>query len=491
MAANPRHEGAARPGPTAPAAGHLAVLLGNGPRSGALEEALATRGWRTARAFDGAVPRVVLLHAADARGVHALLREAASSAVARGVPVVAVVAEAPADPDEMPVGADAYLVDPTADDLLEVLGRHVAVPWSRTVGGQHALDILDSLEDAVLVVDRERRVAYHNASGLAMTQRASGRNDPLLGSVAEHALPALADEAARRALRAGLEDGERSHLEVASGAAWLSLDVHPGPDGATLIVRDVTRRRALEEALLETRVRLARSEKVAFLGELVSGVAHEVRTPLVSLGNSLQLIHADARGMLAGAPPEGALRLERNLEEAWGSWERAVRIMKELARITRLDPPVLARLDLSAAMRDAVALFAAMDPDASRVRVDFEGGLYVHADARKLQQAVLNLLQNAIDASRGSGEAVRVTTRRGPSGRAELVVADAGPGMPPEVVARMYDPLFTTKKDATGLGLGVVARVVRAHGGAIACDTAPGRATIFTIALPLIQEAPP
>lgn len=488
--------------PIRPAGAHEApptgtvLLLGLGPLLGKLADALSSRGWVTTRAHDvvaslpllqAVLPRAILVHPADLREARMLFAAIARTENARGLPLLAVLDESPGDPDALPPGADAYLVDPSPDDLMAALDDHVVTAWSRSLGGQHALDILESLDDGVLVIDRAQRVVHHNPAGLAFVQRTTRRSGTLLGRALEAAVPAFAAAHARSAVRAALIHGATSHFELRLEPLWLSVDVFPNPDGATVVVRDTTERHTLEDALLETRMRLARSEKVAFLGELVAGVAHEVRTPLVSVGNHLELLTSETRRFVKAPSEEAALRIQQSIEHAWLGWERAVRIMKELQRITRLDPSVRVSVDLTEAMRDAIDLFAVVDPGSARVRADLEPGLHVHADVRKVQQVVLNLLQNAVEATTSTDGFVDVTTRRSADGRqATLVVRDAGPGMAPDIIERMYDPLFTTKKDGTGLGLGVVHRIVRDHGGAIACESAPGSGTVFTIRLPLI-----
>lgn len=479
------------------------LLLGSGPLIERLATTLGSRAWVATRAGDAggslealrrAPPRAILLHPVDLSEATSLLGEVARVESARGIPVLAVLAESPLDPEELPPGADAYLIDPSPDDLFEALAQHVLTAWSRAVGAQQALDIIESLDDAVLVVDRAHRVVYHNPRGLALVQRTSRRSGTLLGALVERAMPDMGEPATQKALQAALEHAETSHLERPVGALWLSFDVFPNPDGATIVSRDITQRHELEASLLDARARLARSEKAAFLGELVQGIAHEVRTPLVYLGNNLELIRADMRRFTAAPTAEAAKKIDQDIDEAWAAWERAVRIMKELQRITRMDPTVRTRTDLASSLRDAITLFVAAAGKGARVEADLEAGLYVHADGRKLQQVVLNLLQNAVDASGGTGgtrrtiEGVRVTTRRGIDGVAELVVRDMGAGMTAEVLDRMYDPLFTTKKDGMGLGLGIVQRAVSEHGGSIACESAPGRGTTFTIRFPLMKE---
>lgn len=474
-----------------------ALLLGSGPLVGRLVETLESRRWTATRtsdvarsldALDATLPRAILVQPANLQEAAALLDEIRGAGQARGIPLLAILGEAPTDPDALPPGADAYLVDPTPDDLVDAIGQHVVATWSRALGGEHALDLIESLGDAVLVVDRAHRIVYHNPNGLALVQRTTRLSTAILGSRIERAFPSFEGGRPKEALRAGLEHGEESRLEVRMGSLWIGLDVCANPDGVTIVARDVTDRRALETTLLETRMRLARSEKVAFMGELVNGVAHEVRTPLAALGNSLEVLRLETRRHAAAPGAESAGRIEESLALALASWDRAVGSMQELRRITRLDPTVRARVDLSAAVEDAITLFVAIDPAASRVRVDLAPGLVVHADARKLQQAALNLLQNAVDATAETSGAVRVSTRRLSNGGAALVVEDGGPGIAQHVVERMYDPLFTTKRGATGLGLGIVQRVVTQHGGTIRCDTAPGRGTTFTIELPRMQE---
>lgn len=250
------------------------------------------------------------------------------------------------------------------------------------------------------------------------------------------------------------------------------------------IIRDVTQRRLAEQAAEEAKRELAKSDKLAALGSLVTGVAHEVRTPLAYIQNNLAIVKHRldrvARGdsALAESMPE-LLESVRMMEDGVA---RANHLVKDLARFTRLPTePELARLDEVVA--EALDLFRATHPGIGATVVpELERTPTLHIDRGKLQQVVLNLVGNACDALTEGGR-ITVRTRALPLGAA-LIVEDDGPGIPPDELGRIFEPFYTTKAEGMGLGLSIVRRIVELHHGSIRCESAPGEGTRFTVTLP-------
>jgi two-component system NtrC family sensor kinase len=225
---------------------------------------------------------------------------------------------------------------------------------------------------------------------------------------------------------------------------------------------------------------LLRKEKLATLGQFVSGLAHEIRNQLNVRG------FTDA--ILARYPEDDYLR--ERVEMIQGALTVIHDMVEEIRDFTRgiSGPGELRTNDLARIVTDSLALLR-YDPDLSGVQLDTEarGPALVHCHAGKIKQVLINLVKNAAHAVRGrSGGHVRVDVGASPAeGQVRLVVSDNGCGIAPENLSRLFEPFFTTKGDkGTGLGLMICKRIVQSHGGTIGCRSAPGEGTTFEIDLP-------
>ncbi|MFZ5440075.1 MAG: ATP-binding protein, partial [Myxococcota bacterium] len=240
------------------------------------------------------------------------------------------------------------------------------------------------------------------------------------------------------------------------------------PGGRVLVLEDLTARRALERTV-------AHQERLASIGRLGAGVAHEIGNPLAGLLMVAQNL----------AREEQPVDLKERLGAIVEQGRRIDEIVKALVAFARREqqgPRQPRPVFLDAVVRDAVSLVSM-----TRKRpfeVEAEEGLAVLGVAGELVQVLVNLLSNAADASPADAP-VRLTVRRSDDG-VELKVIDTGVGMTAEVQARLFEPFFTTKEPGagTGLGLSIVYSLVTAHGGRITVDSAPGRGTTVTIRLP-------
>ncbi len=221
------------------------------------------------------------------------------------------------------------------------------------------------------------------------------------------------------------------------------------------IARDITDDRVMRD-------RLIHSEKMAALGHLVSGVAHELNNPLAGIAALAQAL------MLEEPLDPGARRVLEAIREEAG---RAGRTVTDLLTFGRQRPLQRGPTDLNAVLRD---IFLVRPPGGAAFRLDLEPGLpEVDADADQLRQVIQNLLGNAEYAMRDGAARGRVATWSTPSA-VGLAVEDEGTGIPPEALAHVFEPFFTTKGgDGSGLGLSISHGIVRAHGGEIRAQNRP------------------
>lgn len=248
------------------------------------------------------------------------------------------------------------------------------------------------------------------------------------------------------------------------------------PDGETsgqiVIVEDITERVQLEE-------QLQISEKMASVGMLAAGVAHEVNTPLTGISSFTQMLLDDTD------PGDPKTRLLKKIETQTFRAAKIVNGLLNLARPGRSD--ATGPVDVNGVVHEVLAL---LEPQlaAGSVKVRRElapAPVVVQGVEFKLQQVFLNLFLNARDAMpRGGWLTIRTRVERG---KAVIDVADTGSGIPPHLLSRIYDPFFTTKAvgKGTGLGLSVIYGVVQEHHGVIECESEPDQGTRFTLTLPL------
>jgi two-component system, NtrC family, sensor kinase len=257
--------------------------------------------------------------------------------------------------------------------------------------------------------------------------------------------------------------------------------------------------------LRETQAALVQTEKLASLGRLAAGVAHEINNPIAYVTNNLAVIRRDTKAALAAldARRRGdqaeAERLEaeadvdylrenfaRTCDKTLEGLERVRDIVRNLRDFARLDEADFKEADLNAALQSTIeiARHQLREKDV-RLETDFSPLPQVLCHPGKINQVFLNLIVNAIQACDRGG---RVTTRsRAESGGVIVEVLDDGCGISPEHRSRLFEPFFTTKPvgEGTGLGLSVSFGIVRDHGGAIEVESELGRGSTFRVRLPL------
>jgi signal transduction histidine kinase len=243
----------------------------------------------------------------------------------------------------------------------------------------------------------------------------------------------------------------------------------------------------LRMKLVESRAIIERQEKLASLGVLAAGVAHEIRNPLTAIKARL----FTQQKMLKPGSPE--------LEDAaviGSEINRLEHIVRDVLQFARPSEPKLALLPASKALKEVRELLAPqLEKNSIELNLDPANGAMVRADLQQLKQVLINLVQNAAESIGHDGKITlreRLDTARLEGQQRPVVileVEDTGRGISPEVQERLFDPFFSTKEDGTGLGLSIAARILQKHGGALEFQTHVNHGTTFGIVLPQPREA--
>jgi len=374
--------------------------------------------------------------------------------------------------------------------------------------------IAESAHDAIVTADAAGVIVSWNPAAEAIFGYTpeEARNASILQLVPERLRAAVSRQlaraeggkpllAGRTIVSTGLRRDGREFPYEASIAAWHSAQ---GPF-MTAIVRDITERKQLEETARQQHEKLVQANKLAALGTLVSGVAHEINNPnqLVLFNSGLladtwrdacialdEHHRHDSGFTLAGLPyaemRAAAFTLISDMKDGALRIDRIVQDLKDFARPQRQALPVA--FALGEVVERAVRLLAHLiRKRTTRFETHLAPNLpAVRGDPQQMEQVVVNLLVNALEALPDPGRGVRLATHAGPDGAVVLEVADEGVGIPPENIDRLCDPFFTTKQDSggTGLGLSVTFSLIQAHGGRLDFESGPGRGTRAIVTLP-------
>ena len=272
------------------------------------------------------------------------------------------------------------------------------------------------------------------------------------------------------------ENGEgRTMLGMASPL----LDADGKPAGVIISVRDVTTEKKLEQQIIQT-------ERLAAMGQMIGGFAHELNNPLTSILGMAELLQE------GGVTESGRKQVAILHQQA----RRAAEIVQNLQYFARPPAPGRIQVNLNELVQRTVHL-QTYPLRKSNITVDFLPDTTlpaVVADPNQLMQVFLNLLLNAEQAIRETRDKGTIRVRLGREGDSvRIVFQDDGPGITPENIAHIFDPFFTTKRPGrgTGLGLSICKTVLREHKGNIEVGSAPGGGAVFTITLPVGTEAPP
>ncbi len=222
---------------------------------------------------------------------------------------------------------------------------------------------------------------------------------------------------------------------------------------------------------------LLQSKKLAAIGTLASGVAHELNNPLNNIYISSQVLMKETG-------EECSPMMKEIVNDIVGQTARVKRIVGDLLEFARGREPRLGEVELNGLITAAFGLLgSSLNMEKIRFELDSDPeGVFVRADRGQLEQVFVNLFTNAVEAMSGAGDLL-VRVSKAP-GTVKIVVSDTGKGIPGDAVEKIFEPFFTTKDKGTGLGLAIVFNIIRKHGGDISAESEEGKGTTFTLAFP-------
>ena len=253
------------------------------------------------------------------------------------------------------------------------------------------------------------------------------------------------------------------------------------------VIVDITDRRRAEEALHQAQAEVARVARLTTMGQLAASIAHEISQPLTAILGSAETcvvwLAKDKPNLLEVR--EAANRIVKN-------GHRAGEIMRSIRTLAMKSPAQMDRLSVNSAIRETLVLVAG---ELRRYNIVLHTVLSsdvgdVWADRVQLQQVVLNLVMNAIEAMRNSAPPRALRVRTDLQGRTEILVAveDSGIGIDAEQANHIFDAFFSTKSEGMGMGLSICRSIVEAHGGRLWAEANEPRGAIFQFTLPAVQE---
>jgi len=341
-------------------------------------------------------------------------------------------------------------------------------------------NVVESMADGLISIDdKERIVTVNRRAGeiLGMTEEdLKGKN---IAEVLGQDIAALLRSEERSSI---IREQEMEMRNRSGSKVPLSLSAAPLKDelgqemGSVLLIKDLREIRDLQE-------KVRRSERLASLGQLAAGVAHEIRNPLSSIRGFAQFFMQHLK--------------DQEEERGYASImvkevDRLNRVITELLDFARPKEPHREPHSLETILTYSLKL---LESEFTRKKIEiekeYEGKLPpVLVDRDQLAQAFLNLLLNSLESIEGEGK-IRVSlkkSRENPS--VEVTITDTGRGIPPEEIGKVFEPFFSTKRKGTGLGLAIVHQIVEGHGGDIVAESWEGMGTTFRITLPLDGQDP-
>jgi two-component system, LuxR family, sensor kinase FixL len=354
--------------------------------------------------------------------------------------------------------------------------------------------LLDAAVDAIVTIDEQERITTFNAAA----ERLFGyKVAQVLGQRVEMLMPEPYCSEHRGYLARYLETGEAHVIGIgrettaqrANGETFpiaLSVGEARGLDGRLFvaIIRDLTGDRAADQNARALELRLSQVGRFNLMGEMAAGIAHEINQPLSAIATYAQA----AKRIVEREQPKNQTLIDV-CEKIDAQALRAGRVLENLRKFIRKQEIRAELIDVNRVVADVLDLIEA-DAHAEGIRVTAQlgsGPPTAHANAVQLQQVLLNLTRNAVDAMRDAltkAEGITIATARTEAGGARISVADRGPGVSRQLGENIFHPFVTTKRDGLGVGLAISRTIVQSYGGSLAYRDNPGGGAVFVVELP-------
>jgi two-component system, LuxR family, sensor kinase FixL len=361
----------------------------------------------------------------------------------------------------------------------------------------HLQSILDTIPEAMVVIDERGAI---QSFSLAAERLFGYRAAEVAGQNVKMLMPAPYREEHDGYLGRYMRTGERRIIGIGrvvvgqrkDGSTFpMELAVGEMRSGAehffTGFIRDLTERQQTEARLQELQAELVHVSRLTAMGEMASALAHELNQPLSAISNYMK----GSRRLLENSADARADQVRDAMDKAADQALRAGQIIRRLRDFVARGESERRLEDVKKLVEEAsaLALVGAKDKGV-RVRFDFAPGVdFVLADKVQIQQVLLNLMRNAIEAMEDcKRRELVISTAPTPDNMVEISVADTGSGISPEIVANLFQPFVTTKAQGMGVGLSISRTIIEAHGGAIAPRPNSGGGTVFSFTLPAVAK---
>jgi two-component system sensor kinase FixL len=362
----------------------------------------------------------------------------------------------------------------------------------------HLQSILDTVPDAMIVIDTKGIVQSFSAAA----ERLFGwAGDEVIGENVDRLMPSPYREAHDSYLGRYLETGERRIIGIGRVVVGQRRDDSTFPMELSVgemqvgerrfftgFVRDLTERQQTEARLQELQSELVHVARLTAMGEMASALAHELNQPLSAIANYLR----GSERLLEKGDPADLPRLREALGEAGNEALRAGEVIRRLRAFIGRGETERRIESISKLIEESSALaLLGVKEMGVRVTMQFDPKAdTVLADRVQIQQVIINLLRNAIDAMRqAKRRELRVRAARRPDGFTVVSVSDTGSGIDESVRARLFEPFMTTKPDGMGVGLSICKTIVEAHSGQIWAENNDSEGATFAFSLPLAEDA--
>jgi PAS domain S-box-containing protein len=361
---------------------------------------------------------------------------------------------------------------------------------------QRFAGVVAMAHDAIISIDAEQRIIMFNRGA----ERIFGyTSEEIFGESLDTLIPADYRESHRRRVDDAAADagprlmnesrevrGRRKNGEEFPAEVTISTLTHDGKQIKTAVLRDISARKRAEARSREHLAELAHVARLSTMGEMATGLAHELNQPLTAIVNYAE---ACLRMMRSGAA--GPAELCGELENVVVQAQRAGSIIQRLRSFVRKRKPKSTIVRANHLIKKVVDLVAS-DAHSSGVTIQLDlckAMPPIRCDAIQIEQVILNLLRNALDAlGPVRGRERQIVIRSAAAGEMEEIsVADNGPGLATTDPKQVFDPFFTTKSDGMGMGLSISQSIVEAHHGQLIAESSPGRGATFTIRLPALD----